>query len=138
MNTAPSPPTEVMSGAPDVLNAPDASDAAEVAAFFDTLKCRHLDTQVRGLTGTCRFEIRSTGSWLLAITDGYIDVRQTHDPADSVVQCTPQEFLRIVRCQQNCFTSALQGKLRVSGNLALVQILGRMGLYSRANHTALP
>jgi hypothetical protein len=117
MSTAPSPGT----------------DAADVAAYFDTLRTRHLDTQLRGLIGTCRFDIQSAGSWLLVVNDGYIDIRQGNETAGSEVnnevRCTAHELLRVVRGEQDAFTAVLQGRLHVSGNLALVQLLCRIRMY---------
>lgn len=105
-----------------------ASDAADVAAYFDRLKTEHRDTQIRGLSGACRFDIESVGSWLLIVDDGHVDARHGGGPADSVVGCNAEEFLRVVRGEQNGFTAALRGRLRVSGNLALVQLLDRISV----------
>lgn len=106
----------------------NATDAADVAAYFDRLRTEHRDTQIRGLSGTCRFDIESVGSWLLIVDDGHVDARPDSggEPADSAVGCSADEFLRVVRGEQNGFTAALQGRLRVSGNLALIQILDRI------------
>jgi putative sterol carrier protein len=105
-----------------------ATDPAEVAAYFDRLRTEPKDTQIRGLSGTCRFDIESVGSWLLIVNDGRVEVRQGGGPADSVVGCTAAAFLSVVRDGQNGFTAALQGRLRVSGNLALVQLLRRLDM----------
>lgn len=110
MSSAPSPGTE----------------AADVAAYFDTLRTRHLDTQLRGLIGTCRFDIQSAGSWLLIVDDGHVNIRQSDEPAESVVSCAADAFLRVVHGEQDAFIAALQGKVRVSGNLAVIQLLGRI------------
>ncbi len=106
------------------------SDAADVAAYFDRLRAEHRDTQIRGLSGACRFDIASLGSWLLIVADGHMDAQRSSggEPADSVVGCSAEEFLRVVRGEQNGFTAALRGRLRVSGNLALVQLLDRIGV----------
>ena len=104
------------------------SMAAEVAAYFDTLKTEHRDTQIRGFSGTCRFDIEPGGSWLVIVDDGHLDARHGGGPADSVVSCTADEFLRVLRAEEHGFTAALRGKLRVSGNLAVVQLLRRIDL----------
>jgi putative sterol carrier protein len=104
------------------------SMAAEVAAYFDTLRTEHRDTQIRGFSGTCRFDIEPVGSWLVIVEDGHVDARYGGGPADSVVACTADAFLRVMRAGENGFTAALQGRLRVSGNLALVQLLRRIDL----------
>lgn len=107
-----------------------ATDAADVAAYFDRLRTEHRDTQIRGLSGTCRFDIASVGNWLLIVDDGHVDAQHGSggDLADSVVGCNAAEFLSVVRGEQNGFTAALRGRLRVSGNLALVQLLDRIGV----------
>jgi putative sterol carrier protein len=101
---------------------------AEVSAYFDNLKIQHRDTQIRGFSGTCRFDIEPVGSWLMIVDDGHVDARQGGGPADTVVGCTADEFLRIICAGENGFTAALRGELRVSGNLALIQLLRRIGL----------
>ena len=103
-----------------------ATDPAEVAAYFDRLGREHRDTQIRGLSGTCRFDVESVGSWLVIVNDGHVDVRSGGGPADSVVGCTADAFLSVVRDGANGFTAALRGRLRVSGNLALIQLLRRI------------
>ncbi len=103
-----------------------ATDPAEVAAYFDRLRTEPKDTQIRGLSGTCRFDIESAGSWLLIVDDGHVEAQQGGGPADSVVGCTAEAFLSVVRDGENGFTAALRGRLRVSGNLALLQLLRRL------------
>lgn len=105
-----------------------AADLADVAAYFDRLRIEPQDTQIRGLSGTCRFDIEPVGSWLVIVNDGYVEAQQGGGPADSVVGCTTDEFLSVVRGGQNGFTSALRGRLRVSGNLVLVQLLRRIDI----------
>ena len=113
-----------------IASTPDATtvDAADVTTYFEKLKSQHLDTQIRGVSGTCRFDIQSTGSWLLVVTDGHLDVRQTAEPADSEVHCTARDLLDILRGIQSPFTAALQGRVRITGNLALVVLLRRAAL----------
>jgi hypothetical protein len=62
-----------------------ATDAADVAAYFDRLRTEHRDTQIRGLPGACRFDIESVGSWLLIVDDGYVDARHGGGPAGALV-----------------------------------------------------
>lgn len=107
-----------------ITPARDSAAIADVTTYFEKLKSQHLDTLLRGMNGTCRFDIESAGSWLLVLHDGYVAVRQTAEPADSEVRCTAPVLLSIVHGEQNAFTAALQGRLHVSGSLALVQILG--------------
>src|SRR5271166_5067444 len=103
-----------------------AANLADVAAYFDRLGIEPRDTQIRGLSGTCRFDIESVGSWLLIVDDGHVEARQGGGPADSVVGCTADAFLSVVRDGQNGFTAALRGRLHVLGNLALLQLLRRI------------
>ena len=103
-----------------------ATDPAEVAAYFDRLGREHRDTQIRGVSGTCRFDVEPVGSWLLIVDDGRVDVRRGAGPADSVVGCTVDEFLSVMLGGANGFTAALRGRLRVSGNFALLQLLRRI------------
>jgi putative sterol carrier protein len=105
-----------------------ATDSADVAAYFDRLRTEPKDTQIRGVSGTCRFDINSVGSWLLIVNDGHVEARQGGGPADSVVGCTADAFLSVVRDRQNGFTAALRGRLRVSGNLALLHLLRRIDI----------
>ena len=111
------------------VSASTATDPAEVAAYFDRLGREHRDTQIRGVSGTCRFDVESVGSWLVIVNDGRVEARQGGGgPADSVVGCTADAFLSVVRDGANGFTAALRGRLRVSGNLALIQLLRRIDI----------
>jgi hypothetical protein len=105
-----------------------ATDPAEVAAYFDRLATEPKDTQIRGLSGICHFDIESVGSWLVIINDGHMEARQGGGPADSVVGCTADAFLSVVRDGRNGFTAAMRGRLRVSGNLALILLLRRIDM----------
>jgi hypothetical protein len=69
-----------------------ATDPAEVAAYFDRLRTEPKDTQVRGLSGTCRFDIESVGSWLLIVNDGHVEARQGGGPADMSSAAPPMHF----------------------------------------------
>ena len=102
-----------------------ATKAANPREFFADLAARTPDTKLRGISGTCRFDIQGAGSWIVALTDGKVTVREgaAGAKADTIVVCSADDFMRIVRGELNPFAAALQGRVQGAGNLALLQLL---------------
>jgi glycogen debranching enzyme len=92
-------------------------------AFFEEIAARGYDPSLRGVKGTCRFEIAGAGTWVLSIQDAALTVTEMPADAELVVTSDAQEFDRIVRGEVDPFIAALQGKLTISGHLALFPLV---------------
>ena len=102
--------------------------AAEIAAFFDKVAALGVQPRLQEVSGTCVFNITGAGRWRATITNGLPTV--THDapeegPADCTVECSAQDFLRIVHREGNLNVLAafLQGLVVVTGNIGFATSL---------------
>src|SRR5437870_12529483 len=93
--------------------------AENTRAFFEEIATRRYDPSLRGIKGTCRFEIAGAGTWVLSIQDAALTVPEMPADADLVVASDAQEIDRIVRGEGSPFIAGLQGKLTISGRLVL-------------------
>jgi predicted lipid carrier protein YhbT len=92
--------------------------------FFELAVVRgHSDPMLRRTSGSCRFDIISIGSWLVRADNGTLTVNavQSSTPADSTLTANEDDFLRMTRGQQSPLTAFMQGRLQVTGNLALAE-----------------
>lgn len=101
---------------------------AEIAEFFDKVAALGVQPRLRAVSGTCVFNITDAGSWLATVTNGLPTI--AHDvpanaPADCTVECSAQDFLRIVHREGNLNVLAafLQGLVTVTGNIGFATSL---------------
>src|SRR3989440_10237914 len=97
--------------------------AENTRAFFEEIAARGYDPSLRRIKGTCRFEIARAGTWVLSIQDAALTVTEMPADADLVLASDAQDFDRIVRGEVDPFIAALQGKLTISGHLALFPLV---------------
>jgi len=93
----------------------------EIAELFRQAASMRSQPRLRGVTGICRFDIAGAGSWSVAVNDGEISVLEGTGNAlraDCVVTCGAEDFLRILRRenQMNLLTAGMQGLLAISGD----------------------
>lgn len=99
--------------------------AENTRAFFQEIANRAYDPALRGIKGTCRFEIADAGTWVLSMQDGALIVTEMPAEAELVLTSNAQEFDRIVRGEDNAVIAVLQGKLAITGRLILFPLIQR-------------
>ncbi|HEX5055480.1 MAG TPA: SCP2 sterol-binding domain-containing protein [Gammaproteobacteria bacterium] len=88
---------------------------------FENLKEGQFNPLLEGVNGSYRFDIKGAGSWHVAVEDGRIYARESDESAECRIECEAEDFLLIIQGQRNLITAAMQGRVSVSGDLALAQ-----------------
>lgn len=106
----------------------DEQAAREVAAFFASDTVRGFQPRLASVTGMCRFDITGAGSWQVHVNKGMPTITQNDNdqsPANCVVTCSAEDFLRIVRREGNLnfFAAMLQGLVTVTGDMGFATAL---------------
>lgn len=95
-------------------------------AFFERLATRGYEPLLHSITGTIRCDIEDAGSWFVVVNHGALTVSRETVGADCEIACSKQHFERMVVGKQNPTTLFMQGKLQLTGNLALAQMFQRL------------
>ena len=100
--------------------------ATPTAAFFEELARRGDEPSLRSVRGTIRFDITGEGSWWVHVGNGELTVAREGATADCGYTVAVEDFVPLVRGEQNPFTAALQGRLQIWGDQALALVAQRV------------
>jgi predicted lipid carrier protein YhbT len=92
--------------------------------FFEQAVVRgHSDPMLRRTSGSCRFDVIGVGSWLVRADHGTLTVSEAESstPADGTLAASEGDFLLMARGQQSPLTGFMQGRVQITGNLALAE-----------------
>jgi len=95
--------------------------ARSAQEIFDLNKGRHDVPLLRGVNGTYLFNIDKVGAWFVSVDDGTVTVDKGSREADCVISCSEEDFVEIIEGRRNLLTAALQGRVRIRGDVALAQ-----------------
>ncbi len=93
--------------------------------FFEDATARGAhNPMLRRASGSCRFDIVGVGSWLARADHGALTIHKTEgaSPADSAITTSEDDFLRMAHGDQNPRTAFMQGRVKLTGNLALADL----------------
>lgn len=78
---------------------------------------------LRGSTGRYRFEVDEGESVTLAVEDGRLSIGEGDGRADCTIGGSAADLVAIARGDRDLLTSAMQGLVRIDGDLPLAQRL---------------
>ena len=93
----------------------------QVREIFGRLGEREFASRLADVRGTYLFDVRDTGKWYVTITDGHIDVSEDGPEPDCVIECGPDDVVKIAAGEMNLLTALLRGQISARGDLALAQ-----------------
>ena len=85
--------------------------------FFDTLPSRASGAGAAEITNSYRFDVDGAGTWIVDVVDGQVRVQEGEHEADVTITSSEDNFMAIVRGEQNPMTAYMTGKLKVKGDL---------------------
>jgi putative sterol carrier protein len=89
--------------------------------IFERRKSQEYEPLLRGVTGTYLFEIEGAGYWFLSVRDGAIRIEEARHDADCTIRCNEPDFIDIVEGRRNLITAAMQGRVKIQGDITLAQ-----------------
>jgi glycogen debranching enzyme len=99
---------------------------SNINRFLQELASKGSNAWIRGIKGSCRFDIAGSGSWHLKIDDGKVAVTKNMDEADLILSGDMSEFDQAARGEETLTIALMQEKLQARGNLALLPIVERL------------
>lgn len=88
---------------------------------FDLHKLQKYEPLLRRVTGTYLFEIENVGYWFISVRDGAISIEEERRDADCTIRCDEPDFIDILDGRRSLITAAMQGRVKVRGDVALAQ-----------------
>lgn len=101
-------------------------------AFFERLAQKRYEPLLHMASGSIQWIIEGAGSWIVNIKNGSVIVSKelalNRDTpiADCVLECSKEDFERMVKGEQNPYTLMLQMRMKCTGNIALFQMFQRL------------
>ena len=99
--------------------------ADSVNGFFESLKSVDA-SKTAGMKNSYLFDIEGAGQWLVAVDDGSIDVTEGGGDADATIATNEENFMKIVRGEQNATTAYMTGKLKIKGDMGAAMKLQKL------------
>lgn len=87
-----------------------------VQQFFDDLAQRESIASLSDTNAKFQFVIRSAGDWHVSVDEGIVTVTEGRAKADVTIDCGAEDFLRMLRGEQNWFTTFLRGAMKLKGD----------------------
>jgi putative sterol carrier protein len=99
--------------------------AESVSEFFESL--RSVDgARTAGMNNSYLFEVEGAGQWLVTVADGAISVAEGGGEADCTISASEEDFMKIVRGEQNPTTAYMTGKLKIKGDMGAAMKLQKL------------
>ena len=100
--------------------------AESVREFFEGLETRVEPSKTAGMNNTYLFDVEGAGQWLVAVNDGKVDVTEGGTGGDVTISSNEENFMKIVRGEQNPTAAYMSGKLKVKGDMGAAMKLQKL------------
>jgi len=102
------------------------NSARPVCFIFAGLASRADAEKTAGMNNSYLFDIEGAGQWLVAVEDGAVSVTEGEGEADTRITTSEDNFLAIVRGEQNPTTAYMTGKLKIKGDMGAAMKLQKL------------
>jgi putative sterol carrier protein len=100
--------------------------AESVKEFFDGLADRVEEGKTAGMNNSYVFDIEGAGTWTVKVADGAVSVTEGAGDADCTISTSEENFMKIVRGEQNPTTAYMSGKLKIKGDMGAAMKLQKL------------
>ena len=100
--------------------------ADSVRAFFEGLEGRVDESKTAGMNNSYLFDVEGAGQWLVDVNDGNVNVAEGGSDADVTISTTEDNFMKIVRGEQNPTAAYMSGKIKVKGDMGAAMKLQKL------------
>ena len=100
--------------------------AESVREFFEGLPGRVDATKTAGMNNSYVFDIEGAGTWTVKVADGAVDVSEGAGDGDCTISTSEENFMKIVRGEQNPTTAYMSGKLKLKGDMGAAMKLQKL------------
>jgi len=94
--------------------------------FFEELEGRVDPVRTAGMTSIYLFDIEGAGQWTVDVDDGKVTVTEGGGSADTTISTSDENFMRIVRGEQNPTAAYMSGKLKIKGDMGAAMKLQKL------------
>ena len=94
---------------------------SRVRQKFEERKEESYNPLLAGVNGTYLFDIKDAGCWHVTVEDGRVKAKESNEPAQCGIECKEEDFMPIVEGRQSLVTAWMQGRVKVTGDVALAQ-----------------
>jgi putative sterol carrier protein len=100
--------------------------ADSVREFFESLEARVDPAKTAGMTNSYLFDVEGAGTWKVDVKDGALAVTEGGDDADTTISASEENFLKLIRGEQNPTTAYMTGKLKIAGDMGAAMKLQKL------------
>ncbi len=100
--------------------------AESVREFFEGLESRVDASKTAGMNNSYAFDVEGAGTWLVAVSDGNVDVTEGGGDADATITTSEENLLAISRGELNPTSAYMTGKLKVKGDMGAAMKLQKL------------
>jgi putative sterol carrier protein len=100
--------------------------AESVKEFFEGLPGRVDESKTAGMNNSYVFEIEGAGTWTVKVANGSVSVSEGAEDSDCTISTSEENFMKMVRGEQNPTTAYMSGKLKLRGDMGAAMKLQKL------------